>query len=90
MMSCTPNTQKKSSEKDDFQYFIEQFADIKILRYPVLGFNELSLKQKEMIYYLSQAAIEGRDIIFDQNNKHNLAIRRTLEAIYEKDRKSVV
>ncbi|HKM94614.1 MAG TPA: hypothetical protein VJY41_13255, partial [Prolixibacteraceae bacterium] len=80
---CTPNTQKKSSEKDDFQYFIEQFADIKILRYPVLGFNELSLKQKEMIYYLSQAAIEGRDIIFDQNNKHNLAIRRTLEAIYE-------
>lgn len=83
MMSCTPNTQKKSSEKDDFQYFIEQFADIKILHYPVLGFNELSLKQKEMIYYLSQAAIEGRDIIFDQNNKHNLAIRRTLEAIYE-------
>lgn len=60
----------------------EQFADIQILRYRVPGFEELTLKQKELIYYLSQAALEGRDILFDQNGKYNLAIRRTLETIY--------
>lgn len=60
----------------------EQFADIQILRYRVPGFEELTLKQKELVYYLSQAALEGRDILFDQNGKHNLAIRRTLETIY--------
>ncbi|MFW5754101.1 MAG: dipeptidyl-peptidase 3 family protein, partial [Marinilabiliaceae bacterium] len=53
------------------------------LRYPVTGFEELPLQQKKLIYYLSQAAIEGRDMLFDQNFKHNLVIRRTLEAIYE-------
>lgn len=68
---------------DNFQYVVEQFADLRILRYPVTGFEELSLQQKKLIYYLSQAAIEGRDILFDQNYKHNLTIRRTLEAIYE-------
>ncbi|MGM0377348.1 MAG: dipeptidyl-peptidase 3 family protein [Bacteroidota bacterium] len=66
-----------------FQYVVEQFADLRILRYEVSGFEELSLPQKKLIYYLSQAAIEGRDILFDQNYKHNLVIRRTLEAIYE-------
>lgn len=60
----------------------EQFADIQILRYRVPGFEELTLKQKELVYYLSQAALEGRDILFDQNGKYNLAIRRTLETIY--------
>lgn len=60
----------------------EQFADIQILRYHVPGFEELTLKQKELVYYLSQAALEGRDILFDQNGKYNLAIRRTLETIY--------
>ncbi|MGQ1890606.1 dipeptidyl-peptidase 3 family protein [Thermophagus sp. OGC60D27] len=68
---------------DHFQYYVEQFADLRILRYPVTGFEELSLQQKKLIYYLSQAAIEGRDILFDQNYKHNLTIRRTLEAIYQ-------
>ncbi|MBN1925374.1 MAG: dihydrofolate reductase [Prolixibacteraceae bacterium] len=77
------HTEKETDVTDDFQYTVEQFADIRILRYPVPGFDELTLKQKELLYYLSQAAIEGRDIIFDQNNKHNLAIRRTLEAIWE-------
>jgi dipeptidyl-peptidase-3 len=66
-----------------FEYVVEQFADLRILRYPVSDFEELSLQQKELIYYLSQAAIEGRDILFDQNYKHNLTIRRTLEAVYE-------
>lgn len=82
-MSCTSEKVANKTESTDFQFFIEQFADIKILRYPVLGFDELPLQQKELIYYLSQAAIEGRDIMFDQNYKYNLAIRRTLEAIYE-------
>ncbi|WP_462317350.1 dipeptidyl-peptidase 3 family protein [Marinilabilia sp.] len=66
-----------------FQYVVEQFADLRILRYPVTDFEELTLKQKKLVYFLSQAAIEGRDILFDQNYKHNLAIRRTLEAVYE-------
>ncbi|PWE00107.1 dipeptidyl-peptidase 3 family protein [Marinilabilia rubra] len=66
-----------------FQYVVEQFADLRILRYAVSDFEELTLDQKKLVFYLSQAAIEGRDILFDQNYKHNLAIRRTLEAIYE-------
>lgn len=66
---------------DKFQYQTEQFGDIKILRYQVPGFEDLSLKQKELIYYLAEAARCGRDILFDQNGKHNLSIRRTLEAI---------
>lgn len=72
-----------SSEKEDFVYEVDAFADLQILRYKVPGFEDLSLRQKEMLYYLSQAALEGRDILFDQNNRYNLAIRRTLEAIYE-------
>ncbi|NDV95560.1 dihydrofolate reductase [Dysgonomonas sp. 521] len=67
----------------DFRYEVDAFADLEILRYYVPGFNNLSLEQKELVYYLSMAAIEGRDILFDQNNKYNLAIRRVLEAIYE-------
>lgn len=60
----------------------EQFADLQILRYRVPGFESLILGQKELIYYLTQAALEGRDILFDQNGKHNLTIRRMLEAVY--------
>lgn len=67
--------------KDDFKYLTEQFADAKILRYQVPGFENLSLRQKELIYYLSQAALCGRDITYDQNFKSNLLIRTTLEAI---------
>ena len=67
----------------EFRWQIDNFDDIKILRYQVHGFEQLSLEQKELIYYLNQAAISGRDIMFDQNFKYNLAIRRTLEAIYQ-------
>lgn len=67
----------------EFKYEVDEFADLQILRYQVPDFDSLSLKEKEMVYYLSQAAIEGRDMLFDQNNKYNLAIRRTLESIYE-------
>ena len=66
---------------EQFIYQTEQFFDVKILRYQVPGFESLSLQQKELIYYLSEAAHCGRDILFDQNNKYNLRIRRTLEAI---------
>ena len=65
-----------------FEYKVDRFADIEILRYPVSGFNSLTLKQKELIYYLSQAALEGRDILWDQHNKHNLTIRRVCEGLY--------
>lgn len=90
LASCTGNkkaeTSDTSSQNDfdeTFEYSVDKFADIEILRYQVPGFNDLSLQQKELIYYLSQAALEGRDILYDQHNKYNLTIRRTLEGIYE-------
>ena len=75
-------SKKANVEADKFNYTVEQFADLQIIRYKVKGFEDLSLKQKELVYYLSQAAIEGRDILYDQNGKYNLAIRRMLEAVY--------
>ncbi len=90
--SCEEKSKEMSYDvATDFEYVVEKFADIRVLRYPVFGFDELPLDQKKLVYYLSQAAIEGRDILFDQNNRHNLAIRRTLEAMYinfEGDRSS--
>jgi dipeptidyl-peptidase-3 len=64
-----------------FEWKAEQFADIKILRYQVPGFESLSLQQKKLLYYLSEAALCGRDIIFDQNGRYNLLVRKTLEAV---------
>ncbi len=75
-------SQEQSPKIENFPYIVEQFADLQILRYQVPGFEELSLRQKELVYYLTQAALEGRDILFDQNGKYNLAIRRMLEAVY--------
>ena len=71
----------KMSE-NNFNYSVEQFADLQILRYKVHGFDSLTLNQKKLIYYLSEAALNGRDILFDQNGKYNLKIRRLLEAVY--------
>ena len=68
--------------EETFHYTVEQFADLQILRYRVPGFEQLTLNQKILVYYLSQAALEGRDILFDQNGKYNLQIRKLLEAIY--------
>jgi dipeptidyl-peptidase-3 len=67
--------------KDHFKYQTEQFSDIRILRYQVPGFDQLSLSQKELLYYLYEAALAGRDIMYDQNFKYNLTIRKTIEAI---------
>jgi dipeptidyl-peptidase-3 len=80
VFSCT--NQKQDATQDNFDYNVEQFADLGILRYQVSDWDSLSLNQKKLIYYLNEAALEGRDILFDQNNRYNLAIRRTLEAIY--------
>ncbi len=66
-----------------FNYFSEQFADVKILRYQVPGFNELNLSQKKLVYYLSQAGLAGRDIMYDQNYRYNVSIRMALEKIYK-------
>ncbi|MCD8260720.1 MAG: dipeptidyl peptidase 3, partial [Bacteroides sp.] len=65
-----------------FVYSVDQFADLQILRYRVPGFEDLSLNQKKLIYYLSEAALQGRDILFDQNNRYNLTIRKLLESVY--------
>ncbi|MEI6061206.1 MAG: dihydrofolate reductase [Bacteroidota bacterium] len=83
LFSCTNGDKKSKTESGtDFKFLVEQFADLKIMRYQVPGFESLNLEQKKLVYYLSQAALCGRDIIFDQNGKYNLAIRRTLENIY--------
>lgn len=68
---------------ENFEVKADQFADIQILRYKVPGFDELDPKKKELVYYLYEAALSGRDIIYDQNYKHNLVVRRTIEAIVE-------
>ncbi len=84
LSACSGDVKKQElTTADDFTYQVEKFADLEILRYQVPGFEELSLQQRTLLYYLSQAALEGRDILFDQNCKYNLQIRRTLEAVYE-------
>ncbi|MDG1974554.1 MAG: dihydrofolate reductase [Flavobacteriaceae bacterium] len=79
LISCIENIENKT----EFNYFSEQFSDIKILRYQIPGFDELSLSQKKLVYYLTQAGLAGRDIMYDQNYRHNIAIRTALENVYE-------
>lgn len=67
---------------DEFKYTDEQFADIQMIRYQVHGFDQLTLRQKTLVYYLQEAALSGRDILFDQNGRYNLRIRRAFEQIY--------
>lgn len=74
--------QVQASENKDFNYHVDEFADIEVLRYEVPEFSSLSLRQKLMLYYLSRAAEAGRDIIWDQNGKYNLPLRKALEQIY--------
>ena len=78
LISC--NNQKIENQQE-FKFLTEQFADLKMIRYQVPGFENLDLRQKKLIYFLSQASLSGRDIIFDQNYRHNLRVRRTLETI---------
>ena len=82
LLTACSGSKKTTAQADKFDYTVEQFADLQILRYRVPGFENLSLQQKELVYYLTEAALQGRDILFDQNGKYNLRIRRTLEAVY--------
>ena len=82
LLTACSGSKTTTAEADKFDYTVEQFADLQILRYRVPGFENLSLQQKELVYYLTEAALQGRDILFDQNGKYNLRIGRTLEAVY--------
>ena len=82
MTLMTTSCHKDEAATDEFDYTVDSFADIEVLRYKVPGFEDLSLNQKKLIYYLTEAALWGRDILWDQNNEYNLPIRRMLEAVY--------
>ena len=69
-------------QEQTFDYTVDKFYDLEILRYQVPEFDSLSLQQKTLVYHLTEAALHGRDILFDQNGRYNLRIRRTLEALY--------
>ena len=75
----------EAHDSSDFNYTADQFADLKLIRYQIPGFEELDLKKKELLYYLYEAAIAGRDIMYSQNYRHNLQIRKTLEAIIKNE-----
>jgi dipeptidyl-peptidase-3 len=84
-MSCTDRkavNETAAKKAEAAGYRVDKFEDIEVLRYEVPDFDSLTLQQKQLIYHLSEAALMGRDILFDQNNRYNLAIRRALEAIY--------
>lgn len=89
LMSCGDKSNHKTTEvveetqDSSFEVKVDRFADLQVLRYQVPGFDKLTVKQKELVYYLSQAALSGRDIIYASNFKHNIQIRRTLEEIYK-------
>lgn len=80
IVNCSCDNKQQNAE---FQYNDERFADIQMLRYQVEGFDSLTLQQKTFIYYLQEAALWGRDILFDQNGRHNLEIRKMMEDLYQ-------
>ncbi len=93
MLSCAKDGKEASTENEteankvekskNFDYTVEQFADIKILRYQIPGWDNLTLKEQKLVYYLTQAGLAGRDMMWDQNYRHNLKIRKALENIYK-------
>lgn len=88
---CANNKSQQTNDNaaaktQEIDYTVDRFADIQILRYEVPGFEALTLQQKRLLYHLSEAALMGRDIIFDQNGRYNLAIRRALETVYREYR----
>lgn len=82
-LSITPAMAQTNNGGEPFDYVVDRFADIEVLRYPVPDFESLTLDQKRLVYYLTEAALWGRDILWDQNYKYNLAIRDMLEAVYK-------
>ncbi len=88
LTACAPSDKK--AQNGEFKYLVDEFADLKVMRYQIPNWDELTLQQKEYIYYLGEAAKCGRDILADQNFKYNLTVRKTLEAIlnsYDGDKK---
>ena len=87
LISCNQKSTTTESEAvtydTTFVVEAEAFADLQLLRYEVPGFNQLSLQQKQLTYYLYEAALSGRDIIYDQKSKYGLLVRKTIEAVYE-------
>lgn len=83
LIASLSSCRKKTEPETSFNWVVDRFDDIKVLKYQVPGFDTLILNEKLLIYYLNQAALCGRDIFFDQNGKYNLRIRRTLETIYQ-------
>jgi len=87
-IACEDEKKEKGNGEDiamvekDFDYQVDKFADIKVLRYQIPGFEDLTLKEQKLVYYLTQAGLEGRDIMWAQNYRHNLDIRHALENIY--------
>ena len=86
LASCSaPQSSENKDNKantEEFQYLSEQFADLKIVRYKIPGWEKLSLQQKKLVYYLTQSGLAGRDMMYDQNYRHNLEIRKALENVY--------
>lgn len=82
LLTLATSTQVMAGNNDNFQYVVDRFADIEVLRYKVPDFENLSLQQKLLIYHLTEAALAGRDILWDQNGKENLAVRDLMENIY--------
>ncbi len=82
LIASSCSKQASAPAPDDFDYVVDHFADIEVLRYQVPDFGNLSLNQKKLVYFLTEAALWGRDIMWDQNNYHNLALRDLLEAVY--------
>lgn len=82
MLGLAITTTAMTVDAKEFNYVVDRFADIEVLRYKVPDFENLTLSQKKLVYYLTEAALQGRDILWDQNGKHNLAIRSMLEAVY--------
>ena len=91
LVSCADKAAEQKTTDGQFRYLVDEFADLKIMRYTVPGWDDLSLRQKKYVYHLAEASKYGRDIIWMQNYKHNLRVRKALEAVlenYEGDRTS--
>lgn len=83
IMAAALSTQTAmAKDNSDFNYVVDRFADIEVLRYKVPDFEKLTPRQKALVYYLTEAAIAGRDILWDQNGKYNLPIRQLIENVY--------
>ena len=92
LVGCAPKQEEPVEQpqpKEEFKYLVDEFADLRIMRYQILDWDQLTLQQKSYIYYLGEAAKCGRDILADQNFKYNLVVRKTIEAVlnsYQGDR----